>query len=153
FAQGSGVEIYSVGPRNVLGYYSGFNNTLFALIVEVDAATSFTTALIDVYNQAPVAVLVMLSVAGVLATSTSILIVTPLRSLQADIRAVGNGDFQRDIETLHRHDEIGELARAFANAREQLYVLISDLQARINERVRDIQATQEVSRFAVTQLD
>lgn len=153
FSQTSGIESYNVGSREVMAYYAQIENTPFALIVEADATTSFTTALLDIYNRAPLAVFVMLVMAGGLAALASVFILSPLRSLQADIQAVGEGDFERPIEALDRQDEIGQLARTFANAREQMHIMIGDLQARITERVRDIQATQEVSRFAATQLD
>lgn len=78
-------------------------------------------------------------------------LVSPLRELTAVVQATGVGDYQRPITVMNRTDDLGELAQAIANAREQTQSLLNDLQARIDARVRDLQATQEVSRFAATQ--
>ncbi len=80
-------------------------------------------------------------------------ITPPLRALTRKMEAMQNGDYTSDLPQAGRIDEIGDVARAFHGVREQSRQIQEDLQARIDERVRDLQATEEVSYTAASQRD
>lgn len=153
FANEPRTDIYEVDAQRLVSFYAPIPDTPFALVIETDTNTAFTVALLDVYNRVVLAIVAIVVIGVLLAMMLNLLITAPLRSLQEDVQAMGKGDFVRYIETIERGDEIGKLAQVFANVREHVRILIDDLQSRMAERVRDIQATQEVSRFAATQVE
>ncbi len=153
----AGVEIYDAEDQSFAGYYAPVNTaffrTPFFVITETTLDANLTLANISVYQRVGV-VFVFLVIFGVLmAFAIGFLFVPALRSLQDDIQAIGQDDFIRTVQTAGRGDEIGTLARTFVNIREQMMNSLDGLEARLNLRNRDIQATQEVSRFAATQRD
>ena len=153
FSLNSGTDVYMVGDQETIGYYSPVKDTPFVIITEADANTSFTLTLINLSERLGV----ILVFAALLALGLGLLFnltITPaLHLLRSDIRALDGGDFRRPVEVAGRGDEIGLVARTFLNTREQILNNIQDLEARIANSARDIQATQEISRVAATQLD
>jgi GAF domain-containing protein len=66
---------------------------------------------------------------------------------------MSKGNFDEPIPAADREDEFGQLAQAIVEMRDQVQTLVANLEQRIAARSRDIQATQEISRFAATQRD
>jgi len=64
-----------------------------------------------------------------------------------------DGDFDRPLADAARGDEIGKLATTFASMRDQLGARVTELEARIASRAREISATQDISRVGATQRD
>jgi GAF domain-containing protein len=77
----------------------------------------------------------------------------PLRLIRSVLLDMGNGNYQTLLPQTGREDDIGMLSQSLVNVREQVRQTITDLEGRVAARVRDIQATQEVSRSASTQRD
>ncbi len=77
----------------------------------------------------------------------------PLQRLTQAIQATGRGSFSGEIPATNRADEIGDLARAFADMRQEIAELVQGLTLSVSERERDISATQDISHFAATQRD
>mgnify|MGYP001037731319 CR=1 FL=1 len=151
-ARNSNTQLYNVGETQVIGYYGPIDE-FFAYVIETDASTSFIFALREIYERTLFlvlgALLITILAGGLLAQT----ITGSLRSLRRDIVAIGNGDFDRTIITASRHDEIGDVSRSLVNARQQVQDIIAGLESRVQARVRYLESTQEVSRFAATQRD
>lgn len=152
-AQRSGLENYTINGVDYIAYFAPILDTPFAIIVETPVAISFVATLDRIYDQGLliVGVLVLFGAFSGLMLSQTIL--PPLGSLQEDMQAMGDGDFDKAVATAERSDEIGKLAQTFTALREQVRSVVEDQASRIAARVRDLQATQEVSRFAVNQRD
>ncbi len=149
----TGTAIYQVGDVEMVGHYRGVAGTPLVLITETPTDTTFSLTLAEVYNQAAVVVLAMLALSGGLALVASQTILSPVDSLRANMRALRDNNFDSPVDSADRSDEFGNLGRTFVGMRRELQSRVEDLRASINNRMRDVQATQEVSRFAVTQRD
>jgi GAF domain-containing protein/HAMP domain-containing protein len=156
YADGTSLRV--VREQSVLGYYVdvpiGINSDL-ALIVEAPINSTFTST---------IAGLVLGNYVFVLAIGVpflGILLVVffaqffsaPLQNIRQALRAMSKGNFSEPIAAAERGDEFGQVALTIIEMREQVQILIAGLEERIAARSRDIQATQEISRFAVTQRD
>ena len=81
------------------------------------------------------------------------LIATPINRLRHTAARFAAGDLDVTVPDTSRGDEIGGLARELATARERFSLLVADLQNRIVAGNRDIAATQEIARYAATQVN
>ncbi|MDZ4669660.1 MAG: GAF domain-containing protein [Phototrophicales bacterium] len=149
--QDVGTQVYSVGGEQYVGYYTPIENTPFAFITETPLQVSFARNLVVFVQQFPIYIFALIIIWIILTVLTNLSLVRPLQELNHVIQAVADGDYDMPISNLQRTDDIGALARTVANTREQVSILLTDLQERIVARVRDLQATQEVSRFAAIQ--
>lgn len=77
----------------------------------------------------------------------------PLRRLTQVMETTGRGNFNSPVPDVQRADEIGDLARALADMRREIAELVRGLTVSVSEREREIRATQDISRFAVSQRD
>jgi GAF domain-containing protein/HAMP domain-containing protein len=152
-AQRTGTQAYTIDDQEYLAHYAPILDTPFAIITETPLQISFVQTLDRIYEEGLLITALFVFGAGFIALLVTRTFVPPLQSLRDDISALDDGDFLRPIETAERADEIGQLARTFADTREQIRSLVEDQASRITARVRDLQATQEVSRFAATQRD
>jgi len=98
-------------------------------------------------------VLVGMIVLGTVMALFSRHLTEPLEGLQRAMQAFSVGVFDTPVPAAERGDEIGEVARSFMDMRQQTSNLIEDLERRIERRSRDMETTQEISRFAATQRD
>ncbi len=149
--QDTSTQIYRVGGSQYVGHYAHIDNTPFAFITEAPLQVSFVNNLVTLIQQFPLLILILLVIWVILTFLTYVSLAQPLQELNAVVRAVNDGNYTMPISMVYRNDDIGVLARTIANTREQVQRLLSDLQERIAARVRDLQATQEVSRFAANQ--
>ncbi len=104
-------------------------------------------------SNGPVYIIIMLFVFGILAWGLYNNMIPPMLAIRDALLNLGEGDFSTQVIGINRHDEIGVLARSVVSVREQVLQTIEDLEQRLADRVRDLQATQEVSRYAATQRD
>lgn len=151
--QDTGTQIYAIGDTQYVGHYAAIENTPFALITEAPLKVSFVNNLVTLIQQFPALLFLFALVWIILTFFTYMALATPIQELTHAIQAVNDGNYNVPITSINRQDDIGELARAVVNTREQTQSIVIDLQQRINARVRDLQATQEVSRFASNQRD
>jgi GAF domain-containing protein/HAMP domain-containing protein len=153
FDQYTGTKSYFVNEREYVGYYAPIDNVPLVIINETPADTTFIHSLKSIYGQGVLLAVVTLSLAVVIGTIISLSIIPALGSMEEVIRALGRGDFTMPLSAVNRHDEIGKMARTLVGTREQIQQLLGELESQMATRVRDVQATQEVSRFAATQRD
>ncbi|HEX2906478.1 MAG TPA: GAF domain-containing protein [Phototrophicaceae bacterium] len=156
-------DIYEVGSNRdlqVVGYFAPIfdplrpETPLFALVTEAQANLSFSQAL----NYLSGTRLFVLLIGAALVLTLLVLlfnqaIVPPLNQMRRAIQGMSRGEFDIPVEMIQRDDEVGSLALAFLDMRDQIHALVDDLESRVAARTRDINATQEVSRFAATQRD
>ncbi len=154
-AGSSASEVYpleSTGAE-VAGYFAPIPNAPMALITEVPTIyAGLQTASIFDANLITVGVVAVL-LATVLAFLLNRLLTPPLATLRTAVDGVADGDFARPLPDIQRGDEIGQLAGSVHTMRAQVQNTVADLQARVAVRARDIAATHEISRFAVSQRD
>jgi GAF domain-containing protein/HAMP domain-containing protein len=154
-AGATGSEVYALETNNVevAGYFASIPNAPLALITEVPTIyAGLQTASIFDANLITVGVVAVL-LATALTFLLSRLLTPPISTLQTAVNGISDGDFDRPLPDLRRADEIGQLAGSVHTMREQVQSTIADLEARVAIRARDIAATQEISRFAVSQRD
>lgn len=149
--QDTGTQIYRVGDVQYIGHYAPIENTPFAFITEAPIQVSFVSNLVMLIQQFPLWILLLFVMWLLLTFVTYLNLAQPLQELNQVVHAINDGNYTFPIASIQRQDDIGALARTIANTREQVRTLLTDLQGRIEARVRDLQATQEVSRFAATQ--
>lgn len=160
FRGGSGTSTYRLSGQDgdVIGYYTAVPNPanpqaiLFALVAEINKTT-----LGDPLGQlfSPERIFVMgigfIGLLIVLVILFNQMITSPLARLQQAIRGVASGNFQEALPAAERGDEIGQVSAAFVDMRSYVRTLLDDLQGRVAARTRDIQATQDITRFVATQ--
>jgi GAF domain-containing protein len=154
-------EAYAIGSQKdqqVIGHYSPVlspilpNPILFALITEASAEIPVNQATTYFTSARLFPIVVGLALIFVLLVVLFNQIITPsLMSLKAAIQGTAHGDFDQAVLGAARGDEIGEVSAAFVDMRVQVRNLLNDLEARVAARTRDIVATQEISKFTVTQ--
>lgn len=144
---------YTVNGVRYIGQYATIEGTPFRLITELPANTRFLLPDDNIYSRWGLLALAMLVIGMAIALITNILITSPLRNLIADMEQAKLGDLDLPVETAKRDDEIGQLAKSFLEMRERVQSLLANFEAQTYAQTRDIQATQEVSRFAATQRD
>lgn len=156
-------DTYRLGAerdQTVIGFYAPIANPirpdvpLFALVTEAGASLTFGQSL--VYLGGARAFVLIVGAGSVLALLVLLfnqLITQPVNQLREAMQAISQGDFEAPVDMPKRRDEIGQLTGTFVDMREHVHALLRDLETRIAERIRDINATHQVSRFAVTQRD
>lgn len=156
-------DTYRLGAerdQTVIGFYAPIANPirpdvpLFTLVTEAGASLTFGQSL--VYLGGARAFVLIVGAGSVLALLVLLfnqLITQPVNQLREAMQAISQGDFEAPVDMPKRRDEIGQLTGTFVDMREHVHALLRDLETRIAERIRDINATHQVSRFAVTQRD
>ncbi len=156
-AGNTGVETYVVTqtdtPSEFIGYYTPLRDTPFALVVQTPTQNAYAYAFSYFTVRGFVVAIGLAVLISVLVVTFNNLIVPPLNRLRRATQAMRDGDFNVEVTDVQRGDEIGALAVSFVTMREQVRGLIDDLEERVEKRSRDIAATQEISRFAVSQRD
>ncbi|MBC7870635.1 MAG: GAF domain-containing protein [Chitinophagaceae bacterium] len=149
----TGVATYTTEGQSYLAYFAPIPGTAFVIVTDTSSNQTFTVTLAQVSSRITLLVGGIVIFSLLLGVGINQFITPSLRGLERSIRAMSNGDFDAPVSAAGRRDEIGSLARSFIAMREQARGLVEELQKRVDARVRDLQATQEVSRFASTQRD
>ena len=136
-----------------IGYFTPIGGTPFVLVTQAPADVVYNNALEFFQMRSLVVVggLVVLIVA--LALIFNQMITPALLRLRRANQALSEGNFDFPVQEARRGDEIGALASSFVNMRDQVRTLLDDLENRVAVRTRDINATQDISRFATSQRD
>lgn len=149
-----GIRTYRIGEDQWTAHLAPVENTRFTLVTETISEIPLTSPL-DVFvdgNGMPLLALLLASTI-LLIVMLNWTIVAPLGTLREAVQEMSKGNYLFPVRLAERQDEIGVLSQSFVNLREQVRQTIEDLEGRMADRVRDLQATQEVSRFAATQRD
>jgi GAF domain-containing protein/HAMP domain-containing protein len=153
----TGIGRYSLpSGTEVLGYYSSLGDIPFVLVSEIPIAAIEELGFSYFTNRAFVLVAGFTALGSVLAALLFMLnqsITPPILRLRKATLAMAQGDFSVPLTESGHADEIGALASSFVVMREQVNTLVNELQGRLEARARDIDTTQEISRFAATQQD
>ncbi|MBK8025404.1 MAG: GAF domain-containing protein [Chloroflexi bacterium] len=149
-----GSALYNAGDDvEYIGYYTPLRGLPLALVSQVSTASIIQRATTVVLTQrfgGVVGLLAVMIVAGLLFNQ----LVTPsVNRLRRAVLTMAYGDLNTQVPETKRQDEIGALASGIETLRDQIRGQISELQAGVESRSRDLDATQEVSRFAATQRD
>lgn len=153
-----GIQQYRISAQEYLGYYApvllqGQSNPVFGLVTQVDAGVSVTQISEYIAQISFPLVAGGLTLLGILVLLFQQLFVPPLMQFVNALRAMTRGNFSEPIPAVSRGDEFGTVATALVDMRQQVRDLINDLASQVTERVRDVETTQEISRFAITQRD
>jgi GAF domain-containing protein/HAMP domain-containing protein len=152
-SQRVGVERFYKDGVEHLAFFAPIIDTPFGLITESPVDVSFVATLGRVYSQGFLLIVGIFIFAAIVGTLIAQTFLEPIESLQDDMLAMADGNFDRPIATINRSDEFGLLARTFAILREQIRNVIDEQSGRIANSVRDLQSTQEVIRVAANQRD
>ena len=154
----SGVDTYVIQEnetRTVIGYYTPIQAGTNILAFVTEIGQDFPQQLASDYFENASFPLITGSIIliVILFLFLNTLISPPIRHLYDVVRGMTRGQFDVDLPqtTRNRRDEIGKLSTAFLDMRQQVQFLTDEMTKRIDERVRDLQATQEISRVATTQ--
>ncbi len=159
FAGETGLRTYTTGggnPRDVIGYFAPIaidQNTIFALVTEVSLNVASEQALAALSDIALPAIGALLILAAAIVLLFHLTVAAPLNALRAAVAAVGRGEFRMNTPGDEGNDEISALVRVFVDTRDQVDNLFTDMQYRLRQSNRDIEATQEISRVAASETD
>lgn len=150
----TGSAIYDAEDGNeYIGYYSQVRGAQLGLVTQVRTADAIGFSA-ETFSARRFALGIGLIAIVILTALLFNQIVTPsLNRLRRGVLAAAYGDLDAEIPETQRRDEIGALATGIDTLREQVRGQISELEASVAARARDIDATQEISRFAATQRD
>ena len=134
-------------------YTSTLPGTPLALAAHLDSqfAAEQLSGLLSVRRFAIFGLSAVLAVVGVYLLSR--LIADPINRLRQTSARMAAGDLNVPVPDTARGDEIGGLARETATLRENISLLVTDLEGRVTARSRDIAATQEIARYAASQVN
>lgn len=148
----AGTAIYTASDGiSYAGYYTVLRNVPLGLITQTPVARASAAnegVFLPQRIGTAIAALVVAILAALLITQV---VVPPLNRLRRTVQNMTFGNLDTDVPDTRRRDEIGALATNIDALREQVRNQIDGLQTSIDSRVRDLDATQEISRFAVTQ--
>ncbi len=148
-----GVEVFqrSRNLNETIAFYTPVAGTPLALVVQTDAEASFNAALGYFTQRAFVLIIGVVVLVGILVLLFNQLIVPPLNRLRSAAQAFASGDFSVPVTDAARGDEIGDLAMSFVSMRESIHNQFMEQEMRLDERVREFAATQEIGQVATTQ--
>ncbi len=150
-----GTDTYALpgSGQEVVGYYAPISDTPLAFVAE--SPSNYVLGQQQTLFDARFLIIVLATPALVLLLTLVLiqLIAAPLERLRDAVQGVIEGDFARPVRDNRRGDEIGRLATTVVSMREQVQGVVDDLETRIAERGRDMAATQEIGRVAVSQRD
>jgi len=139
-------EPYYVASQAALPDIGGFSVLVFSPRAEIQALIGQLQRRI-----AWIAAAVILVGNVIVYLSVRSLITRPLKVLMESTHEIEQGKLGSRVP-LQRHDELGELARAFNTMASRLEALVNSLEERISARTRDLQAAIDLSRQITTVL-
>jgi GAF domain-containing protein/HAMP domain-containing protein len=148
------IHTYAIGDEQYTNYIAPIAETRFLLITETPEEIPLTSPIDAFFDGNGILALIVIVFIGVgLVVVLNTLFSTPLNTLREVVNNISAGHYDTRITTTQRRDEIGALGQSLDNLREQVRQTVGDLETRVADRVRDIQATQQVSRAASTERD
>ncbi len=140
-------------PLTLIGYYQPVPNTSLALITEAPNDIIQGSFSAQVYYRNLWVMPIVIGVFALLAYGLWRDINAPVQVARQIALSGIEGELEFEIPAITRRDILGQLTRDMVNARAQIKDTFTALEQRLATRQRDIQATQEVGRFAANQRD
>ncbi|MCU0496132.1 MAG: GAF domain-containing protein [Anaerolineae bacterium] len=135
-------------------HYATIPNTRLILITETLEEITFSPPFQEFISEGGLLIsLILVGLVVIFAAFLGTLLANPLNEMRLALQEVARGNFETPLASRSRTDEIGLLAQTLVSVREQIRETIAGLQENVAARVRDVQATQEVSRAASTERD
>lgn len=134
--------------RDVLAYYEDVQlfGQDFILITEVEKAR-ITGQIIEFGQEVAFPIVVGGSLLIlVLTLLLNTLITNPVEDVTGALRTMLRGGVDAPVRGKQRQDEIGKLANAFTEMREQVRQFMASMEQRLKDRDRDLRLTQDISR-------
>ncbi len=149
----SGTQTFRTEQGEQIGFYTGVRGSPLSLIAQISALEPLAEAnqLFNTRN-----FIVVLGGALIVLTVTlmgHVLLASPIGRLRRAADAISAGRLDVSFPETGRADEIGRLAGSLEALRGTMNQSISALEQRIAARTRDIEATQEITRYATTERD
>jgi GAF domain-containing protein/HAMP domain-containing protein len=138
--------------RTVLGIYRWLPNLESVLLTEQEVGETLALARTILATG-----LIILLVVAMVAVGTALLvsrrITRPIVGLTTVANLIATGDLSYQVPHIERQDEIGILARAFSQMKQQLQDLIADLERQVVDRTHQWQETHYKLQRRATQLE
>jgi GAF domain-containing protein/HAMP domain-containing protein len=153
----TGIAQYTLpNGESVVGYYAPISAGRLGFVSEISLAAIESQSIRYFTARAFSLLVAFVALGGLMLALVLVLnqqLTPPLKRLRSVTQALGKGDFSPAVPDSARGDEIGALASSFVMMRDQVQMLVGELQERLDARARDIDTTQEISRYAATQRD
>lgn len=152
----SGLDVYRIDDGDgvqVLGFYTPVPGIPLVLVSQIDYATATDALANFIPLRGFIALITIIGSIVVATIAVTQMIVPPLARLRRAALGMIGGDYDTPISDVVRGDEIGATALAFTEMRGRIKDVVLELESRVALRTRDIQITQEISRYAATQRD
>ena len=150
----SEAQSYPSGNRRVIGFFTPLFEEYqpdLVFVVELDEAIALRNVSISVLSSTLPTLLLQIILLLVAIAIINRLYTRPIKIISNVIRAINAGDFRTAFPINTSGDEIGHLAETVIELRQQLQSLTSDISSRLEQRTRDLQVTQEISRVAISE--
>jgi HAMP domain-containing protein len=134
--------------ESVLGAYQWIPDWQMAIVVEMPEADIFS----GLTNLAPfmlALILIVAIISLIIVVLTTNRTLRPLTSLAQFADRISRGEWQHRLEE-NRKDELGALAGALNRMAEELAALYQSLEAKVEERTRQVRTASEVARAVIS---
>lgn len=136
-----------------IGYFTPLRGLPLALVAQVSTQSVIAQAQNIVLTRRFGAVIGALALLVFAALLLNQMVTPSLNRLRRAVLGMSYGDMSAAIPETKRRDEVGALAAGIETLRDHVQGQVAELQAGVEARTRDLNATQEISRFAATQRD
>jgi len=116
----------------VIGAFAPIQGTAWAVIVELPAKEAYASLYSMLWFLTGLTILAMVSVVWI-GFAVALHLVRPIRALTVAVQRIGGGDLKTELVEIRRHDEVGELARAFRQMQEELQALYKSMEQQLGE--------------------
>jgi len=140
--RGRAQEYRGLNGESVIGTCEPIQGTAWAVIVELPAREAYASLYHMSWFLIGLTILVMAAVVGV-GYGVALRLVRPIRALTAAVQRIGGGDLNAGIVEIRRHDEVGELARAFSQMQGELQSLYRGMEQQLEELKQAEQALKK----------
>ncbi|MBC8099893.1 MAG: HAMP domain-containing protein, partial [Armatimonadetes bacterium] len=144
---------YADGQAQFAVHIDPIERTRLTLVTETLPIQGFNSPINDFFvGNGTLLIVVVVVLWAFLVAGLNWIITAPVMQLRGAMEDISRGDYNTQV-AFNRGDELGNLMQAFVGMRAQIRETLTALDTRMADRVRDIQATQEISRAAASQRD
>ncbi len=149
----TGVQQFEIEGTPFIGFFTPVRGAPLALIAQLPTAEPLAAAS-ELFNARNFVVLLGGAVIAVMVAGLIHLMLIPaLNRIRRATEAVSAGHLDALIPETERGDEIGRLAESVESLRLSYESRVNILETRVATRTRDIEATQDITRYAASERD